>query len=146
MKERRVTIKMKKTASNRLNTGDRILSLGIRRYRGEVAKVIVLAAIWDRLEIFCISAMGDANTGDPDLLCHVYRLLLFHNRVVRKPISGDSSTLLHKTDDAFCGGLCLGDLIQCLFYKFLSIHIHRSFGISFCYRAENIRFAKWKTL
>ena len=107
------------------------LSLGFGRNRGEIAEVVVFSAIGDGFQIFGITTVGDANTGDLALLCHVYCLLFFYNRIIRKLISGDPAALLHKPDDAFRVGICLWNLIQCLLCKFLSIHNHHSFGLVF---------------
>ena len=60
--------------------GQTILSLGIWRNRGEVAQIVVFAAVGDGFQVFRISPMGNADTGNLALLCHVYRLLLLYNK------------------------------------------------------------------
>ena len=89
------------------------LSLGFGRNRGEIAEVVVFSAIGDGFQIFGITTVGDANTGDLALLCHVYCLLFFYNRIIRKLISGDPAAFLHKTDDVLGVGAGLRNLIQC---------------------------------
>ena len=46
----------------------KFLSVGFGRNRGEVAEVIVFAAVGDRFQVFGISTVGDADTGDLRLL------------------------------------------------------------------------------
>ena len=92
--------------------------MGIGRNRGQVAEVIVFAAVGDGLEIFRTTPVGDADTGDLSLFCHVYCLLFLHNGIVRKLIPGDSAAFFYKTDDSLRVGICLRDLIQGLLYKF----------------------------
>ena len=60
--------------------------MGFRRNRGEVAEVVVFASIGDGLQVFGISAVGNADTGDLALFCHVYCLLFFYNGIVGKLI------------------------------------------------------------
>ena len=50
----------------------KLLSLIIRRNRGEVTKVVVFAAVGDGFEVFRITAVGNTDTGDLALLCHIY--------------------------------------------------------------------------
>ena len=109
----------------------KVLPLRIRRYRGQVAKVIVFTAVGDGFQIFRVSPVGDADTGDLTLLCHIHSLLFRHNRIIGKLISGDPAAFFYKSDDPLCVGICLRNLIQCLLYKFLSVHIHFSFDTSF---------------
>ena len=49
-------------------------------------------------------------------------LLLLHNGIVGKLISGDFADLLHKAGDALGVRICVGNLIQCVLRKFLSVH------------------------
>ena len=100
----------------------KLLSLGIRRNRGEVAKVIILASIGDRFQVFGITTVGDADTGDLPLLCHADRLLLFHNGIIGKLIPGDPAALFHKTDDPLRIDIRLRDLIQCIFDEIMVFH------------------------
>ena len=86
----------------------KLLSLGIRRNRGEIAEIVVFTAVGDGFEVFGISAVGDADTGDLALFCHIHSLLFFHNGVVGKLIPGDPATLFHKPDDALCVGISCG--------------------------------------
>lgn len=88
--------------------------------------------------MFEISTVGDADTGDLALFCHIHSLLFFHNGVVGKLIPGDSAALFHKPDDVFRISIGLWNLIQGLLCKFLSIHDHRSFGLSISRRAETM--------
>ena len=120
----------------------KILGLGFGRNRGKVAEVVVFAAVGDGFEVFGISAVGDADTGDLTLLCHVYCLLFFHNRIVGELIASDSASLFYKTNNSLCVGIRLRDLVQGLLNKFISVHIHRSFALSFCDRAENMQVYK----
>ena len=98
------------------------LSLGIRRNRGEVAEVVVFATVWDGFQVFGIPTVGDANTGDLPLLCHIHSLLFFHNRIVGKLIPGDSAALFNKTNNSFCVGIRLRDLVQCIFDEIMIFH------------------------
>jgi len=108
-----------------------VVFLGVGRNRGEIAEVVVFGAVRNRFQVFGISAVGDADTGDLTLLCHIHSLLFFHNGIVGKMIPGDSATLFYQTDDPLCVGICLRNLIQGLFYKFLSVHMHHSFCVVF---------------
>ena len=87
---------------------------GLRRNRGQVTEVVIFAAIGDRFQVFGVTPVGDADTGDLALFCHIHSLLLFHNRIVRKLIPGDSAALFYKSDDSLRIGICLWDLIQYL--------------------------------
>ena len=58
------------------------LCLYFRRNRGEVAEVIVFTAIGDGFQVFGISTVSDADTGDLALLCHIHSLLFFYNGTV----------------------------------------------------------------
>ena len=107
------------------------LSLGFGRNRGEITKVIVFTAIGDGFEVFRIPAVGDADTGDLPLFCHVYCLLFLNNGIIGKLIPGDSAAFFYKSDDSLCVGICMGNLIQGLLYKFVSVHDHHSFSSYF---------------
>ena len=88
------------------------LSLSIRRNRGQVAQIVVFAAVGDRLQVFCITAVSDADTGDSPLLCHIHSLLFFHNGIIGKLVPGDPAALFDKPYDLLCVRICLRDLIQ----------------------------------
>ena len=111
----------------------------VRGNRGEIAKIVILTAIGDGFQVLGISPMGDAHTGDLALLCHTDRLLFFHNGIVRKLIPGDPATFLDQSDDPFCVGIRLGDLIQGLLYKLFSVHSRHSFKLIFCGGVENMQ-------
>ena len=49
----------------------KLLSLIIGRNRGEVAEVIIFAAVGDGFQVFGISTVGDTDTGDLALFCHI---------------------------------------------------------------------------
>ena len=117
----------------------KLLSLGIRRNRGEVAEVVVFTVVGDGFQVFGISTVGDADTGDLALLCHVYCLLFFHNRIVGELIASDSASVFYKTNNSLCVGIRLRDLVKGVFYEFLSVQIHHSFEISFRCGAENMQ-------
>ena len=97
-------------------------SLGSGRNGGQIAQIVVFAAVGDGFEIFRIASMGDAHSGDLPLLCHVDCLLLFHNGIVGKLIPGDSAALFHKTNDSLCVGIRLRNLIQCIFDEIMIFH------------------------
>lgn len=97
-------------------------SLGIGRNRGQVAKVVIFTAVGDRFQVFGITPVGDSDTGNLALLCHIYCLLFFYNGIVRKLIPGDSAALFNKTNNSFCIGIRLRDLIQCIFYEIMIFH------------------------
>ncbi len=115
--------------------------LGIlEKQRGDY-KVFILVTVGDGFQIFRVSPVGDADTGDLALLCHIYRLLFFHNGIIRQLIPSDPAAFLYKACNALGVGICLWDLIQCLFRKFLlEIAPYRSllFSLVFTYtkRAE----------
>ena len=109
----------------------KILGLGFGRNRGQVTEVVVLTAVGDGFEVFRITPMGDPNTGDLPLFCHIHSLLFFHNRVVRKLIPGNPAAFLDKTDDALCVGIHLRDLIQSIFDEIVFFHFHLSFAVVF---------------
>ena len=125
----------------------KLLSLVVRRYRGEIAEIVVFAAVGDGFEVFRISAVGDADTGDLALFRHIHSLLLFYNGIIRKLIPGDFAALFHKTDDPLCVGIGTRDLVQGLFCKFLPkvviVHIHRSFEVVFASRYRIFGFTNW---
>ena len=87
------------------------LSLGIRRNGGQVTEVVVFTAIGDGFEVFGISPVSDADTGDLTLLSHIYCLLFFNDRIVGKLIPGDSAAFFYKTDDPLGVGIGLRNLI-----------------------------------
>ena len=108
-------------------------SLGSGRNGGQIAQIVVFAAVGDGFEVLRISAVGDADTGDLALLCHIHSLLFFHNGIVRKLISGDPAALFYKTDNSFCIGFGLRDLIQCIFDEIMILHFCITpFGGSIC--------------
>ena len=115
-----------------------------------VAEVVIFAAIGDGFEIFRISTMGDADTGELSLFCHIDCLLFFCNRIIRKLIPGDPAAFFHKTYYPLCVGISLGNLIQGLFCKFLPkvvfVHIHRSFGVVFAAAQRICGFTKWRIM
>ena len=76
----------------------KLLSLSIGRNRGEVTEVVAFTAVGDGFQVFCIAPVGDADTGDLTLLCHIYRLMFLHNGVIGKLIPGNSAAFSHKTD------------------------------------------------
>ena len=90
------------------------LSLCIWRNRRQVAEVVVFTAVGDGFQGFGISPVGDADTSNLFLLCHIYCLLLFHNGIIEKLKPGDSAAFLHKPDDAFSISVGLRNLIQCI--------------------------------
>ena len=124
----------------------KLLSLGFWRNGVQVAEVIIFAAVGDGFEIFGISTVGDSDTGDLALFCHVYCLLFLHNGIVGKLIACDSATLFYKADDSLCVGICLRNLIQGLLYKFLSVHMHRSFGVVFATARRICGFTNWRIM
>ena len=107
------------------------LSLGFGRNRGQIAEIVVFTAVGDGFEVFRITTVGDADTGDLALFCHIDCLLFLYNGIVRKLIPGDPAALFHKSDDPLCVGISLWNLIQGLLYKFLIIHVHHPFCIVF---------------
>ena len=100
----------------------KLLCFGFRRNRGKVAEIVFFATVGDGFQVFGISAVGDADTGDLSLLCHIYCLLFFNDGIVGKLISGDPAVFFHKPDDPFCISIGLRDLIQGLLYKFFPFH------------------------
>ncbi len=143
----RIAINKEKTVS--ILTGMltvKLLSLGFWRNGEQVAKIVIFATIRDGFQVFCISAMGDADTGDLSLFCHIYCLLLLYDGIIGKLIPGDFATLFHKTDDSLCVEICLRNLIQGLLYKFLSVHMHRSFGVVFATARRICGFTNWRIM
>ena len=57
-------------------------ALKLRRYGGEVAEVVVFAAVGDGFEVFRIPTVGDTNPGNLTLLRHIDCLLFFYNGIV----------------------------------------------------------------
>ena len=100
----------------------KILGLGFGRDRGQVTKVVVFSAVGDGFEVFGISTVGDADTGDLALLCHIYCLLFLYNGIIRKLIPSDSAALFYKTDDPLGIGIRLRDLVQCIFDEVMVFH------------------------
>lgn len=92
------------------------------RSGGDVTQIIVFAAIGNGFQVFAISSVSDANTGDLALLCHIYCLLFLYNGIVGKLIPGDSSTLFDKPDNPLCIGISLRDLVQCIFNEIMICH------------------------
>ena len=93
------------------NADGKLLSLGIRRNRGQIAEVVIFAAVGDGFQVFGISTVGDTDTGDQTLLSHIYCLLFLYNGIVGKLISGDSAALFDKADDFLGVGISLRNLI-----------------------------------
>ena len=120
----------------------KLLCFGFRRNRGKVAEIVFFATVGNGFQVFGISTVGDADTGDLALFCHIYCLMFLYNGIVGKLIPGDSAVHFHKPDDAFRIGFRLGDLIQGLLCKFLSVLIHRSFGVRVCRKTENMQVYK----
>ena len=89
----------------------KILCLAFGRNRGQVTEIVILAAIGDGFQVFGISPVGDTDTSDLALFCHIYCLLFFHNGIVGKLIPGDPAACLYKSDDPLRVGICLGNLI-----------------------------------
>ena len=58
------------------------LSLGFGRNGGQVAEVVILAAVGDGFEVFRISPVSNSHPGDLPLLGHVNCLLFGHNGIV----------------------------------------------------------------
>ena len=100
----------------------KLLSLSIGRNSGEVAEVVVFTAVGDGFQVFGISPVGDADTGDLALFCHIHSLLFFYDGIIGELIPGDSAALFDKTDDPLCVGICLWDLIQCVFDEIMIFH------------------------
>ena len=100
----------------------KILGLCFGGNRREVAQVVVFTTIGDRFQVFCISAVGNADTGDLDLFCHIYCLLFFYNGIVGKLIPGDPAALFDEPDDPFGVGISLRDLIQCILDEIMIFH------------------------
>ena len=100
----------------------KLLSLDIRRNGRKVTEVVIFASIGDGFQVFRIAPVSDAHTGDLASLCHIHSLLLLHNRIVGKLISGDPATLFHKSDDPLGIGIGLRDLIQCIFNEIMIFH------------------------
>ena len=121
------------------------LSLGFGGNGGEVTEIVVFAAVGDGFEVFRITTVGNADTGNLPLFCHVDCLLFLYNRIVGKLIPGDPAALLHKTDDPLCVGIGARNLIQCLLYKFLTIHVHHSFCIVFAVKQRICGVYKMET-
>ena len=128
----------------------KLLSLDIRRNGGQVAEVVVFTAVGDGFQVFGISTVGDAETGDLTSLSHIYCLLFFHNGIVGKLIPGDPAAFFYKTDDPLCVGICMGNLIQGLLCKFLPkvviVQIHRSFEVVFASRYRLFGFTNWRII
>ena len=103
--------------------------LGYLRNGGEAAKIVVFAAIGDGFQVFRIAPVGDADTNDLALLCHVDCLLFLYNGMIGKLIPGDPAAFFHQSDDPLCVRICLGNLIQGLLCEFLPVHAYHSFVI-----------------
>ena len=104
-----------------------MLGLGFGRNGRKVTEVIIFTSVGDGFEVFGISTVGDADTGDLTLLGHIYSLLFFYNRIIRKLIPGDPAALFYKTDDPFCISICLRNLIQCVFNEITIFRFHHPF-------------------
>ena len=108
-------------------------------YRGQVAQIVVFTTIGDGFQIFGISPMGNAHTGDLPLPCHVYGLLLFYDRIVRQLIAGDPAAIFHQPYDALGVCLGLGNLIKRVLNQMVFFYINRSFDCSVCLVEENMQ-------
>ena len=98
--------------------------LTVRRNGRQIAKVVVFAAVGNGFQILGISPVSDSHAGDLTMPCHIHRLLLFYNGLVRQLIAGNLAIFLHKTDDPLCIGISLGNLIESLLNKFVSVQIN----------------------
>ncbi len=128
------------------NADGKLLSLGIRRNRGKIAEVIIFTAIGDGFQIFGIAAVGDADTGNLALFCHIHSLLFLYDGIVGELIPGNSATLFDKPGDPLCVGICMGNLIQGLLYKFVSVHDHHSFCVVFATERRICGFTNWRIM
>ena len=124
----------------------KILCMSFGRNGGQVAEVAILTSVGDGFQVFCVSTVGDADTGDLALFCHIHRLLLLYNGIIGKLIPGDPAAFFYKTDDPLGVGIGLWNLIQGLLYKFLSVHIHRSFGVVFATARRICGFTNWRIM
>ena len=122
-------------------------SLGSRRNRREISEVIIFAAIGDGFQVFGVPSVGDADTEDLPLFCHIHSLLFFHNGIVGKLLPGVPAALFHQTDDPLCIGIGLRDLIQGLLYKFFSVHTSiPPFCVVFAKAQRICSFTNWRIL
>ena len=122
----------------------KILGLGIGRNGGQVAEVVIFAAVGDGFEVFSIPAMGDADTGDLALFCHVYCLLFLYNGIVGKLVPGDSAAFFHEPNNPLCVGLRLWNLTQDLLYKFFPHpFVNHSFCVVFATEQRMCGFTNW---
>ena len=112
-------------------TGGLSLHLLLRGNRGQISQIVIFGAIGYGFQIFRISPVGNSNTLNLPLFCHGDGFGFGNEGFVGQFVSCDPAALLHKPDDAFCVGICLRNLIQCLLCKFLSIYNHHSFGLVF---------------
>ena len=128
----------------------KLLSLCFGRNRGQVAEVVIFTAVGDELQVFRISTVGDADTGDLALFCHIHSLLFLNDGIVGKLIPGDPAAFFHKSDDPLGIGICMGNLIQGLFSKLLPkvviVHIHRSFEVVFASQYRLFSFTNWRIM
>ena len=81
-----------------------LLSLDFWRNGGQVAEVVIFTSIGDGFEVFRISPVGDADTGDLALFCHIYCLLFLYNGIIGKLIPGNSAAFFYQPDDNFWYG------------------------------------------
>lgn len=95
-------------------------SLRGRRNGWQVSQIVVFTSVRDGFEVFRISTVGDADTSDLSLLCHIYCLLFFYNGIIGKLIAGNPAAFFYKSDDPLCVGVRLRNLIQGLFCKLFS--------------------------
>lgn len=65
---------------------------GSGRNRGEISEVVVFASVGDGFQVFCISAVGDADTCGLSLLCHGNSVRLGNKAFARQLAVGVSVT------------------------------------------------------
>lgn len=99
-----------------------VLVSGLGRNRWQVTQIVVFAAVRDGFQVLRITPVGDTNSGKLPLLCHIHSLLLLHNGVIGKLVSGDPATLFYQAGNPLRIGICLGNLIQCVPDKIAVFH------------------------
>ena len=73
-------------------------------------------------QVLAVAQVGDADAGNLPLSSIIHRLRLSHNGVITKWTPSDPATFLYKPHDPLCIGICLRDLVQCIFDEIMIFH------------------------
>ena len=93
---------------------------------------------WEWISDIPVPPVGNADSGNLPSLCHGNSLRFGDKAFVRQLVACDSAAFLHKPNDAFCVRFGLGNLIQCILDKIVSV---APFACSVCSGEGNMQLS-----